>query len=94
MVKGIPALQLIRKTKTSSWEFAAVYLSDEGLVDYLCQLLPDLDFSAFSHSALVAAGRRTKCACRCTCCICLLRSPCVPEWRSTPDWRSRWTLAN
>ncbi|AKN15420.1 hypothetical protein MHAE_13098 [Mycobacterium haemophilum DSM 44634] len=53
VVEGCPALQLVRETKAASWELAAVDSSDEGLVDYSGPLLSDLDFGAFSHSALV-----------------------------------------
>ena len=53
VVEGIPALRLVRETKAASWELAAVDPSDEGLADYSGPLLSDLDFGAFSHSALV-----------------------------------------
>ncbi|KLO27978.1 hypothetical protein [Mycobacterium haemophilum] len=53
VVEGCPALQLVRETKAASWELAAVDSSDEGLADYSGPLLSDLDFGAFSHSALV-----------------------------------------
>ncbi|QUR66051.1 hypothetical protein [Mycobacterium spongiae] len=51
--QGIPALDLVRETKAATWELDAIDPSDEGSADYSGALLSDLDFGAFSHSALV-----------------------------------------
>ncbi len=53
VVEGIPALDVVRESRAATWELAAIDTSDEGLADYSGPLLSDLDFSAFSHSALV-----------------------------------------
>jgi hypothetical protein len=53
VAKGIAALEVVRETAAATWELAAVDASDEGLADYSGPLLSDLDFAAFSHSALV-----------------------------------------
>lgn len=52
-VKGIPALDVVRETKAAAWKLAAIDPSEEGLADYSGALLSDLDFTDFSHSALV-----------------------------------------
>jgi hypothetical protein len=52
-VEGIPALDVISQTKAATWELAAIDRSDEGLADYSDSLVSDLDFGAYSHSALV-----------------------------------------
>lgn len=52
-VSGIPALDVIAKTRAATWELAAISPGDEGAVDYSGPLLSDVDFGAFSHSALV-----------------------------------------
>lgn len=52
-VEGIPALNLIRQTQAAAWELGAINPSEEGLADYSGPLLSDIDFAAFSHSALV-----------------------------------------
>lgn len=49
----IPALAVISETKAATWELADIDASDEGLADYTGPLLTDVDFTAFSHSALV-----------------------------------------
>jgi hypothetical protein len=51
--KGIPALDLVRETRAATWQLDAIDRSDEGLADYSGPLVSDLDFGAFSHSALV-----------------------------------------
>lgn len=51
--EGIPALDAVRETKAATWELDNVDASDDGLVDYSGPLVSDLDFGAFSHSALV-----------------------------------------
>jgi hypothetical protein len=53
VAKGIAALEVVRETAAATWELAAVDAADEGLADYSGPLLSDLDFAAFSHSALV-----------------------------------------
>jgi hypothetical protein len=52
-VEGIPALDVISRTKAATWELDAIDRSDEGLADYSGPLVSDLDFGAYSHSALV-----------------------------------------
>jgi hypothetical protein len=49
----IPALAVISETRAATWELGAIDSSDEGLADYTGPLLSDVDFAAFSHSALV-----------------------------------------
>ncbi|CAB4750571.1 unannotated protein [freshwater metagenome] len=43
----------IERTRAASLELSAIDPADEGLADYSGPLLSDLDFAAFSHSALV-----------------------------------------
>lgn len=52
-VAGIPALDVIRQTRAARTELDPIDTSDEGESDYSGPLLSDLDFAAFSHSALV-----------------------------------------
>ncbi|HEU4363552.1 MAG TPA: hypothetical protein VFR27_18885 [Mycobacterium sp.] len=52
-VEEIPALAVIRQTKAATWELDPIDPNDEGLADYSGPLLSDIDFTAFSHSALV-----------------------------------------
>lgn len=51
--QGIPALEIVRQTRAASWELDAIDGSEEGQADYSGPLVSDLDFGAFSHSALV-----------------------------------------
>lgn len=51
--RGIPALDIVGGTKAATWELAPINSADEGLADYSGPLLSDIDFAAFSHSALV-----------------------------------------
>jgi hypothetical protein len=51
--QSIPALDIVRETRAATWKLDAIDPSDEGLADYSGPLLSDLDFGAFSHSALV-----------------------------------------
>ncbi|KAA1249399.1 hypothetical protein F0Q45_15375 [Mycobacterium simiae] len=51
--QGIPALDVVRQSRAASWRLAAIDGSDEGRADYSGPLQSDLDFGAFSHSALV-----------------------------------------
>lgn len=49
----IPALAVISQTRAATWELGDIDPADEGLADYSGPLLSDVDFTAFSHSALV-----------------------------------------
>lgn len=49
----IPALAVISETNAATWELGDIDPADEGLSDYTGPLLSDVDFTAFSHSALV-----------------------------------------
>jgi hypothetical protein len=49
----IPALAIIAESKAATWELAAIDPDDDGAADYSGPLLSDIDFGAFSHSALV-----------------------------------------
>src|SRR5262249_42503237 len=51
--EAIPAMHIVRQSRAATWELDAVDPSDEGLADYSGPLLSDLDFGAFSRSALV-----------------------------------------
>ena len=51
--QAIPELDIVLRTRAASWELGAIDSSDEGMADYSGPLLADLDFGAFSHSALV-----------------------------------------
>jgi hypothetical protein len=51
--EGIPLLAVNERSRAATLELAAVDPSDEGRSDYSGPLLSDLDFAAFSHSALV-----------------------------------------
>lgn len=52
-VSGIPALDLVRQSRAAAVELDAIDRSQAGLADYSGPLLSDVDFGAFSHSALV-----------------------------------------
>jgi hypothetical protein len=52
-VSGIPALDVIRRTRAATLELDPIDLHDEGESNYSGPLLSDFDFAAFSHSALV-----------------------------------------
>ncbi len=52
-VSGIPALDVIAGTRAATWDLAPIDPDDEGESDYCGPLLSDVDFGAFSHSALV-----------------------------------------
>lgn len=52
-VSGIPALEVVAKTRAASWTLAPIDHDDDGAADYSGPLLSDVDFGAFSHSALV-----------------------------------------
>ncbi|KLO25500.1 hypothetical protein ABW16_22730 [Mycolicibacter heraklionensis] len=49
----IPALAVIGESKAATWQLDDIDAADEGLADYAGPLLSDVDFTAFSHSALV-----------------------------------------
>jgi len=51
--ESIPALDMVRETRAATWELDPIDRSDEGQADYSGPLLSDVDFGAFSHSALV-----------------------------------------
>lgn len=52
-VDFIPALDVIGRTRAAQLELDPIDPDDEGHADYSGPLVSDLDFSAFSHSALV-----------------------------------------
>jgi len=52
-VSGIPALEVVGASRAAHIELDPIDPSDEGLADYSGPLLSDVDFGAFSHSALV-----------------------------------------
>ncbi|MBV8966771.1 MAG: hypothetical protein JO191_11420 [Mycobacteriaceae bacterium] len=49
---GIPALDIVRHTRAATTELGPIDTGDEGQPDYSGPLVSDLDFGAFSHSAL------------------------------------------
>jgi hypothetical protein len=49
----IPALAVIAGTNAANWDLAPIDPDDDGASDYTGPLLSDIDFGAFSHSALV-----------------------------------------
>ncbi len=51
--RSIPALDIVARTEAAIWELAPIGRSDDGNADYSGPLLSDIDFGAFSHSALV-----------------------------------------
>ncbi|MCR6031568.1 hypothetical protein GGQ22_08920 [Nocardioides sp. zg-579] len=52
-VEGIPALAVNARSRAASLELDPIDPREEGAADYAGPLVDDLDFSAFSHSALV-----------------------------------------
>jgi hypothetical protein len=52
-VSGIPALDIVAQTRAATMELDPIDPSQEGAADYSGALLADVDFGAFSHSALV-----------------------------------------
>ncbi len=50
---NIPAVEVLRETNAATWELAPIDRSDAGQADYSGPLVSDLDFGAYSHSALV-----------------------------------------
>ena len=51
--RTIPVLDVVRRTRAARTELDPIDPDDEGQADYSGELLSDLDFAAFSHSALV-----------------------------------------
>ena len=51
--RPVPALAVVAATRAASWELAPIDPHDDGSADYTGPLLSDIDFGAFSHSALV-----------------------------------------
>jgi len=51
--RGIPALAVNAQSRAASLDLAPIDPADDGDGDYAGPLLSDLDFTAFSHSALV-----------------------------------------
>jgi hypothetical protein len=49
----IPALAVVAATRAANWELTPIDADDDGAADYAGPLLSDVDFGAFSHSALV-----------------------------------------
>ncbi len=52
-VSGIPALAVNQRCRAATIELDPIDVLDEGQADYAGPLVDDLDFTAFSHSALV-----------------------------------------
>jgi hypothetical protein len=52
-VTSIPALDIVAKTNAATWQLGPIDPNDEGQPDYSGALLSDVDFGAYSHSALV-----------------------------------------
>lgn len=50
--ESVSAAHRVRETQAATWELDPIDPSDEGLADYSGPLVSDLDFGAFSHSAL------------------------------------------
>ena len=51
--KPVPALAVIAETHAATWQLDEIDPDDDGAADYTGPLLSDIDFGAFSHSALV-----------------------------------------
>ncbi|MCU1600321.1 MAG: Uncharacterized protein JWO22_1030 [Frankiales bacterium] len=52
-VEAIPALAVVQSKHVAALELSPIDRSEEGLGDYSGPLVSDIDFAAFSHSALV-----------------------------------------
>ena len=52
-VSGIPALEVVARTRAADWDLEPIDPRDVGAADYSGPLLSDIDFGAFSHAALV-----------------------------------------
>jgi hypothetical protein len=51
--QSIPALDIVARTEAATWELPPIDSDASGQADYSGPLLSDVDFGAFSHSALV-----------------------------------------
>jgi hypothetical protein len=51
--ESIPAVDMVRETRAATWELDPIDRSEQGHADYSGPLVSDLDFGAYSHSALV-----------------------------------------
>jgi hypothetical protein len=51
--QSIPALDIVSQSTAANWELEPIDPTGDGLSDYSGPLVSDLDFAAFSHSALV-----------------------------------------
>jgi len=51
--RPIPALEIVAGTRAANLKLAPIDPDDDGAADYTGPLLSDVDFGAFSHSALV-----------------------------------------
>lgn len=52
-VRGIPALDIVRNSRAATVTLDPIDTTGDGLADYTGPLLSDVDFGAYSHSALV-----------------------------------------
>jgi hypothetical protein len=52
-VSAIPSVELVGQTNAATTELSTIDTSQEGKADYCGPLLSDVDFGAYSHSALV-----------------------------------------
>ena len=52
-VTALPAFEVVSRTLAASFALSPIDPGDEGMADYSGPLLDDVDFAAFSHSALV-----------------------------------------
>lgn len=50
---AIPALAIVEQSRAATWSLDDIEVDSDGLADYSGPLLSDVDFGAFSHSALV-----------------------------------------
>jgi len=51
--QSIPALDIVAGTEAATWELGPIDPDDDGNADYCGPLLSDIDFAAFSQSALI-----------------------------------------
>jgi len=52
-VTGIPALDIVARSRAARWELEPIDPTGEGQADYSGPLVSDIDFGVFSHPALV-----------------------------------------
>ena len=50
---SIPAMDIVAQSRAARWKLTPIDPDDEGQADYSGPLVSDIDFGAFSHSALV-----------------------------------------